>query len=121
MNGQESDVIGYQCNIDGIPMVTTSEPRGPTFHYDRPSVDSFGDQPHIQDPLDKKYVNLEISQAFPNATVNQGAFAARDVPMGTIYCLYGGLILTKSENEALNHVIYKSNDSQWIEKQNMYR
>ena len=41
----------YECNENGIHILTFSKPHGPVFHYKKPTHASFGDQPHIQDPL----------------------------------------------------------------------
>ena len=113
--------MAFQCSVDGIPVLKISKPRGPTYYYNRPTKLSFGDQPLVQDPLDKKYVNLKKSRAFPNATANEGAFAKMDIPSNIICSLYGGLILTKDEDNALSKEIFQSRDEKWIEKRNMYR
>lgn len=71
-------------------MLEFSEPQGPIFHRDKPTNVSFGDQPHLKDPLDKKYVTLKESKAF----------AKVDIPRGTVYSLYNGLVLsTLSKDE----------------------
>ena len=55
ISAREADVVGYRMK-DGIMNVKFSHTRGPSFHYDPPTKDSFGDQPHERDPLDKKYI-----------------------------------------------------------------
>ena len=66
-----------------------SPPSGPAFHYDPPTTTSYGDQPSLTDPLEKKYVHLEAS------TVNVaglGLFASRDIRKGDTIAVYGGYI-----------------------------
>ena len=75
-----------------------SEPIGPVFHYEEPTNDTFGDQPHLRDPLDKKYVYLKSSTTFDLA--GEGAFAARDVPAntGTAICFHQIYFIKFSRN-----------------------
>ena len=52
------------------------EPFGPIYHYEPPTNETFGDQPHLRDPLDKKYVTIKTSKGFENA--GEGAYATRN-------------------------------------------
>ena len=45
MAGQESEVIGLDCDERGIRVLKLTEGSGPVYRYDPPTVDSFGDQP----------------------------------------------------------------------------
>ena len=54
-----------------------SKPSGPTFHYLEATNITFGDQPHLRDPLDKKYVYINDSDTFDLA--GEGAYATRDI------------------------------------------
>ena len=67
INGQEADIISQKCNEHGIKELEFSEPRGPMFYYLKPTNESFGDQPHLVDPISKKYVYLKDSEKFPLA------------------------------------------------------
>jgi len=74
----------------------------------------------LQDPLDKKYVILKTSRAFPNASTTEGAFASKDVPSQTVYSLYGGLLITKEEGNELSAKLKETNDAKAIERGHMY-
>ncbi len=80
-------------------MLQFSEPTGPVFHYEEPTNETFGDQPHLRDPLDKKYVYLKDSIRFPAA--GKATFAKRDVPANTVFVLYGGRLLTEDQDKIL--------------------
>ena len=47
------------------------------------------------DPLDNRYIDLEISKAFPEA--GEGSFAKMTVTKNTIYSLYGGRVYSQQE------------------------
>ena len=83
------------CNEHGIRVLTFSEPHGPVFHYEEATNTTFGDQPHLRDPLDKKYVYLQNSTSFD--TAGEGTFATRDIPAGIAYVLYGGYLYDKEQ------------------------
>ena len=45
MSAQEAEVVGSKCNKEGILVLKLTDPSGPTYHYNPPSHNSFGDQP----------------------------------------------------------------------------
>ena len=47
------------------------------------------------DLLDTRYIELKNSEKTPEA--GEGSFAKEDIPANTLICLYGGLILNKTE------------------------
>ena len=50
---------------------------------------------HTGDLLDNRYIELKNSEKTPEA--GEGSFAKEDIPDNTLICLYGGLILNKTE------------------------
>ena len=60
-------MIGSTCNKNGIRVLEFSKPHGPVYHYEEATNITFGDQPHLRDPLDKKYVYLKDSETYSNA------------------------------------------------------
>ena len=50
---REVEVTSWRCQ-GGIARLKFSEPKGPVYRYDPPSRNSFGHQPSLMDPLDKK-------------------------------------------------------------------
>ena len=56
-----------------------------------PTNSSFGDQPHLRDPLNKKYVNVKNSEILPT-TEEEGLFALKDIQPNTVIVLYSGMI-----------------------------
>ena len=99
VNGQEAEVIGLTCNEHGIQIPNFSKPHGPVYHYEAGTNTTFGDQPHLRDPLDKKYVYLKDSDSFISA--GEGAYATRDIPKDIYYVLYGGRLYNKEEADIL--------------------
>ena len=51
------------------------------YHYKEGTNTSFGDQPHLTDPLDKKYVYVKESTNFKSA--GEGVHASRTIQEGT--------------------------------------
>ncbi len=47
MSGEEVEIVGERCNEQGMRELLFSDPSGPTFHYNPPTMSSFGDQPLI--------------------------------------------------------------------------
>ena len=39
--------------------MTFCEPHGPFYHYEEATNITFGDQPNLRDPLDKKYIYIK--------------------------------------------------------------
>ena len=99
IDGQEVDIIGQSCNDDGIKVLKFGQPRGPIYHYEEPTNTTFGDQPHVRDPLDNKYLYLKDSNTFD--TAGEGAFAAMDIPASTVFVLYGGMLYNSEQNKIL--------------------
>lgn len=81
ISGQESNVINSTCNENGIRELKFKTPHGPTYHYKEATNTSFGDQPHLTDPLDKKYVYVKESTNFESA--GEGVHASRTIQEGT--------------------------------------
>ena len=100
VEGQEAQISEEICNEHGIKRLKFSDPHGPYFYYEQPTNKSFGDQPNLRDPLDKKYMYLKNSNIFPGA--GEGAFATRDVPADTIFSPYGGMLYTWKQREILD-------------------
>ena len=75
---------------------------GAEFHYCVPSNETFGDQPTGTDPLDDKYVYVSWS-----GTDGQGIFAKRDIPMGTQFVQYNGLVMYHDQLEIYNNRFQK--------------
>ena len=75
INGQESEIINSTCNEKGIRVLTFRKPHGPFYHYQEATNITFGDQPNLRDPLDKKYVNIKESASFDFA--GEGTYASR--------------------------------------------
>ena len=100
VEGQEAQISEEICNKHGIKRLKFSNPHGPYFSYEPPTNKTFGDQPHLRDPLDKKYMNLKNSNIFPGA--GEGAFATRDVPANTIFTPYGGMLYNQEQYKILD-------------------
>ena len=87
-----------------------TKPTGPIYHYEEATNITFGDQPHLRDPLDKKYVYLKDSLE----AHGEGTFAARDVPADIIYVLYGGYVYNKEETKILkDRITQKAKKHNW--------
>ena len=99
IKGNEAEITGEICNEHGIKILEFSQPIGPFFHYEPPTNETFGDQPHLQDPLEKKYVYLKHSNLFPEA--GEGIFASRNVPANTVYAQYNGMLYNSKEHRIL--------------------
>ena len=108
VDGQEADIIGQSCNVDGIKVLEFGQPRGPIYHYQEPTNATFGDQPHVRDPLDKKYLYLKESDTFDKA--GEGAFAAMDIPASTVFVLYGGMLYNEEQNQILGQKLKSLNE-----------
>jgi hypothetical protein len=48
---------------------------------------------------------LKTSEKYPAA--GEGAFAREDIPAGTVFCLFGGKVLTKEEGKKLKAEEFK--------------
>ncbi|XP_040567892.1 uncharacterized protein [Lepeophtheirus salmonis] len=95
IEGKEATLTGVRC-VNGIYEARFSEPEGPSYHYLPATNETYGDQPMLTDPLDKKYYYLKKSNV-DHELADQGVFASRDIEEGTIFALYNGLSLN-SEN-----------------------
>ena len=113
IKGKEADISGEICNEHGIKILEFSQTRGPFFYYEPPTKETFGDQPHLQDPLDKKYMYLKHSDVFSDA--GEGAFANRNVPANTIYSLYSGMLYPSEEIKSFKMENKLSLDNEWNE------
>ena len=107
-------------------MPTFSKPHGPVYHYEEATNTTFGDQPHLRDPLDKKYVYLKDSDSFLSA--GEGAYATRDISKDIYYVIYGGRLYNKEEMAILiKDIKEKAEANRWmkddpaLEAETMYR
>ena len=101
------DVIGHKCNKEGIKIIEFSNSSSSCsssdeeYHFERPTFNSFGDQPLMIDPLDRKYVRLGISnintKEKSRIIEQNGAFANIDIPPGTVFAHNNGYILSKNQ------------------------
>ena len=60
--------------------------------------------------MENRYIELKASKSIPEA--GEGSFAKEDIPPNTIYALYGGLILNKSDIDEYTierNKVYKAN------------
>ena len=126
INGQESEIIDSTCNEKGIRVLTFSKPHGPFYHYQEATNITFGDQPNLRDPLDKKYVNIKETASFDFA--GEGTYASRDIPENITFVLLGGYLYDNEQRKILiehNMEIARlnnwANDNPEFEKQWMYR
>ena len=69
-------MIGSSCDANGIRVLKFSQPQGPVFHYEEATNVTFGDQPHIRDPLDTKYVYVKESTV---DEAGEGLYAVKDM------------------------------------------
>ena len=105
-------MISSTCNENGIRVLKFTKPHGPVFHYERPTNISFGDQPHINDPLDQKYVYLKQSTL---EFAGQGLYAAKDIPANIHFVNYGGLLYDKKQYDLwLQPLMKKKEENGWI-------
>ena len=99
------EVIGERCNEEGIKIMEFSPPSEQDYHFERPTSETFGDQPLVVDPLDDKYVRLGESNIDTKEKSqpknNNGAFANVDIPPKTIIAHNNGYILTNKEHSQL--------------------
>ena len=102
------EVIGEKCNEEGIKMLEFSAPLSSTaeeYHFERPTSETFGDQPLILDPLDKRYVQLGesgINTGEKSQGIGQnGAFANIDITPGTVISHINGYIFNEMESKIL--------------------
>ncbi|QQP51883.1 Uncharacterized protein FKW44_013365 [Caligus rogercresseyi] len=100
VEGREAKLERVRC-VNGIYEAQFSEPDGPSYHYRRPTNATFGDQPHLPDPLDKKYFTVK-SSTIDHPLSSEGAFAIRDISAGTLMALYSGIILSNEEKKVFN-------------------
>ena len=113
------EVIGERCNEEGIKMLEFSNPLSSlaqySYHFERPTSSTFGDQPHVVDPLDEKYVRLGESSFDTGESSQQnkenGAFANVDIPSGTVFAHNSGYIYSQKEM-----VMLKNQQQELLEK-----
>ena len=111
LNGQEAKIIGEHCNEFGIKILEFSQPHGPIYHHLEPTNSSFGDQPHLRDPLAKKYIYLKRSEVFP--TAEEGLFASKDIEPNVVFVQYAGMLFDQYQNH-----IHQTKVNQIIEQNN---
>ena len=104
--------------------MTFSEPHGPFYHYEEATNITFGDQPSLRDPLDKKYVYIKESSTFDSA--GEGTYASKDIPENITYVLYGGFLFNIEQKKIrTEHIKEMAKLNNWtrdeLEKQVMYR
>ena len=97
INATYVEVIGEYCK-EGIKILKFSDPPllSTTYRFTRPNSSSMGYQPLVVDPLDNKYVKIghsSIETREPSQDYKEnGAFANRDIPSGTVICHNNGYI-----------------------------
>ena len=121
------EVVGERCNDEGIKILKFSSPNiasNHSYHFERPTAHSYGDQPLLVDPLDDKYIRLGESSINTNEDSQvykaNGAFAKIDIPSGTVIAHNNGLIRSPKEDEEFrNHrSILMKNKSTSLQSQN---
>jgi hypothetical protein len=100
------EVIGERCNEEGIKIVEFSSPStAQEYHFEKPTSKTFGDQPLVLDPLERKYVRLgesDLNTGEKSQGIGQnGAFANVDIFPETVIAHNNGYILTKEEMRTL--------------------
>ena len=108
INAKAVEIIGENCNEEGIKIMKFSDPESSQgYHFQRPNLNSFGDQPFVLDPLDAKYINLANSTIDTKETSQDdgenGAFAMIDIPSQTIIAHNNGKISNTKETTAENN------------------
>ena len=107
INAKSVEVIGEKCNEEGIKILEfSSTSSSQSYHFKRPTIDSYGDQPFVLDPLDKKYINIASSTIDTKESSQEnnenGAFANVDIPPRTVIAHNNGKISNPKETKALN-------------------
>ena len=97
ISAKETTITRIRCK-NGLVELDFAPAWGTEFHYSVPSNETFGDQPTVTDPLDDKYVYMSWS-----GTGGQGIFAKRDIPMGTQFVQYNGLVMDHDQLEIYNN------------------
>uniref|UniRef100_A0A0K2TBW1 SET domain-containing protein n=2 Tax=Lepeophtheirus salmonis TaxID=72036 RepID=A0A0K2TBW1_LEPSM len=113
IEGKEATLTGVRC-VNGIYEARFSEPEGPSYHYLPATNETYGDQPMLTDPLDKKYYYLKKSNV-DHELADQGVFASRDIPKHTTIALYNGIVLRKSELDPYNQRCKDENNKKGID------
>jgi histone-lysine N-methyltransferase SETD7 len=96
IDASEAKIVGSKCNDDGIKTLTFVKLKGPNYYYDPPSNVSFKRDPLKGDPLDEKYVKINLSKISP--TVGDGAFAKTAVPKNTSFSMYTGNVIDRGRD-----------------------
>merc|ERR1711963_700510 len=91
------EVIGEICNEEGIKIIEiASTNSSQSYHFERLTIDSYGDQPFILEPLDSKYINISSStmnsRESSQENIEYGAFAQGDIPHHTVIAHNNGKI-----------------------------
>ena len=107
INATAIEVIGEKCNEEGIKIIEFSSANSSqSYHFKRPNIDSYGDQPFVLDPLDKKYIDIARSTIDTNESSQEnnenGAFAKVDIPPRTIISHNNGQIIDPKDKKARN-------------------
>ena len=128
-NAKPVEIVGVNCNLEGIKILQFSPSSFThTYHFERPTSITFGDQPNIVDPLDGKYLRLgesiiETSELSQNYKEN-GVFANIDIPPNTVIAHNNGYIKTTKEVKMMIQKIkesvtqiYNKNETDKIDEQ----
>ena len=107
INATVVNIIGEQCNEDGIKILIFSDSisyRDNTYRFKRPGPDFMGDKPFVVDPLDNKYIDVgqsSINTSEDSQDIHEnGAFAKVDIPPRTVISHNNGYIVNgKERNE----------------------
>ena len=104
--------MSSKCDANGIRVLKFSQPHGPVYHYEQPTNFTFGDQPHIRDPLDKKYVYIDKSTV---DFAGEGVYAVKDIPEGIQIVLYGGNLFNNEQyKQWVQNLREKSEANSWM-------
>ena len=107
INAKSVEVIGEKCNEEGIKIIEfASTNSSQSYHFERPTIDSYGDQPFVLDPLDNKYINISSSTMNTRESSQEnnknGAFAKFDIPSRTLIAHNNRKISNPKESKSIN-------------------
>ena len=106
INAKFVEVIGEICNDEGIKIIEiASTNSSQSYHFERLTIESYGDQPFVLEPLDSKYINISSSTINTKESSQEnnenGAFAQDDIPPHTVIAHNNGNISNPKESKAI--------------------
>ena len=107
INAKFVEVIGEICNDEGIKIIEiASTNSSQSYHFERLTIESYGDQPFVLEPLDSKYINISSSTINTKESSQEnnenGAFAQDDIPPHTVIAHNNGKISNPKESKSIN-------------------